>query len=240
MVDPQTRNIMIAIYFVLIVSIAAVLILYMTANTNNSNTNDKNRKANTFDGHHPVPIGPSVPLVPPTPNPQPIPTPVVPDHHKDDNPPIHYPPRMYELVGPPDSYFTRFDSFNNHTSQTPCLRALIEKFRQLAHPLDLNFVDKGAYLQPLVANDKATIKATWERLCNAINTGIQTCPDMSVRYIVPQGSNEEIQFANDGGKVYIPEGSRFYCIDTRLYPIYFRLNHKGSGITFAINIPDFS
>ena len=224
MVDSQTRNIMIAIYLVLIASISIVLYFFL------SQTKAKTKK--TVKKH-----SSSIPIQPP--NPQPIPTPVVPDHHTD-GPTDNYPPRMYELIGPPDSYFTRFSSFDNHASQTPCLRALIEKFRDLAHPLGLNFVDKGSYLQPLVASDKRTIENTWKRLCNAINTGIQTCPDMSVRYIVPQGANEEIQFVNEGGKVYIPEGFRFYCIDKRLHPIYFRLNHKGSGITFAINIPDFS
>ena len=226
MIDSQTRNIMIAIYLVLISSISIVLYFFI------SHTKSETEK--TVKKH-----SSSIPIQPPTPTPNPIPTPVVPDHHTD-GPTDNYPPRMYELIGPPDSYFTRFSSFDNHASQTPCLRALIEKFRDLAHPLGLNFVDKGSYLQPLVANDKRVIENTWKKLCNAINTGLQTCPDMSVRYIVPQGANEEIQFVNENGKVYIPEGFRFYCIDKKLYPIYFRLNHKGSGITFAINIPDFS
>jgi hypothetical protein len=158
---------------------------------------------------------------------------IIPHHHV---PPHHHLPPS---PSPTNSYFSRDKTFNNK-EQTTCIKDLIQKFRQLSHPLNLIFADKGTYIQPVVATDKAVMRTTWKRLCNAINTGIKTCPDMRVRYIVPQGANEQIEFVNDNGKVYIPKGVRFHCEDYRLPPIYFRLNHKGAGITFAINIPDLS
>lgn len=238
MLDPATKNIMIVIYGLLIIGIITVLVIYMRPSNSNKK---KDRKATTFDGHRPVPLGPSVPLEPPPENPTPIPKPDHP-HGQPDHGPFPYPsrPGFTPLVGPPDSYFYRDRTFSNQAPQTPCMRALIKEFQRLAHPLNINFTDKGALLPKLVANDKKTIQATWERFCKAINTGIQTCPDMRVRYIVPQGAGEQIEFINDKGTVYIPKNSRFWCIDKSLYPIYFRLNHKGAGITFAINFPDFS
>lgn len=191
---------------------------------------NKNVKKNNSDI-----IGPSIPITP-YPHPQPYPHP---RPHPTPQPSPKWPTQSTSLIGPADSYFFRDKTFNN-SPQTSCMKELINEFQRLANPLKLIYADKGAFIQPLVASDRQVVKTAWNRLCNAINTGIKTCPDMRVRYIVPQGANEQIEFVNDNGNVYIPDGVRFYCIDTRLPPIYFRLNHKGAAITFAINIPDFS
>ena len=221
MVDSTTKYILVGVYSVLIIAIFVVLYQFIT-------NSDKTIK--------------STPLQPPNiPVPdQPIPVPYRPiPHPHGPFPDPKWPIQPTNLIGPSDSYFFRDKTFNNK-AQTPCMRDLIEKFRQLANPLKLIFADKGTYIQPVSTNDRSTIRATWKRLCNAINTGIKTCPDMRVRYIVPQGANEQIEFTNKNGVVSIPDGVRFHCEDTRLPPIYFRLNHKGAGVTFAINIPDFS
>ena len=222
MVDQSAQIILAIVYSILFVGIAGIIFYINNKKTKTvESTPNKQSHDATPDTPHPNNIPHPTPTLPP----------VAPSHH--------YAPHVLPPNAPSNSYFNTYKTFKNNP-QTDCLKKLAAEITRLAHPIEVKVADKGVVIHPTVANDKKVIGDAWRSICNAVNNGIKTCPDMQMRYILPQGAGEQIEFVNNNGLIKIPDNSKFHCEDKRLPTIYFRLNHQGSRVTLAMNVPNFS